>query len=147
MHVTRLRKQYAYVNAGADFAGDKTDSASTSGVFVAAIGLRTYVPVEAISKKQICSSHSTCEAEVAAMNLGLNETLPLLDFWESVHILFCPVGTGAGKDPGRSGAGQKSASAAGGTDHTPRLTGRLAGADRFETSSLDSEPAELHYVF
>ena len=82
MQLTRLHKQYAYVGdnfndcspavfADADYAGDKTDSISTSGVFVVVIGPRTYVPIKAISKKQTCSSHSTCESEVVAMNLGL----------------------------------------------------------------------------
>ncbi len=107
---------------------------------VAVIGPRAYVPIEAISQKQVCSSHSTCEAEVVSMSLGLKETLPLLDFSESVQFLFRPVGTGAGKGPGHSGAGQKSASAAGGAENMPpRGTGRLAGADRFETSTLDSD--------
>ena len=59
--------------ADADYAGDKTDSVSTSGVFAAVIGPRTYVPIKSISKKQTCSSHSTCEAEVVGMNLGLKE--------------------------------------------------------------------------
>ena len=80
------------------------------------------------------------------MNLGLKETLPLLDFWESTQLLFRPVKTGAGKGPVNAGAGTKSASAAGGAEVNPRLTGRLAGSDRFETPSLDSDPAEL-YLF
>ena len=157
MQLTRLHKQYAYVGdkfsdcslalfADADYAGDKTDSISTSGVFVAVIGPRTYVPIKAISKKQTCSSHSTCESEVVAMNLGLKEALPLLDFWESIQLLFSPMKTGAGKSLGKPGAGNQPASAAGGAELVPRLTGRLSGSDLFETTSADSVPAEL-YLF
>ena len=71
----------------ADFAGDKTDSRSTSGVFLAAIGASTFVPLVAISKKQSCVSTSTCESEVVAMSLGVKEALPVLEFVGSGRIL------------------------------------------------------------
>ena len=56
MHNTKYRKQYALVGdefadctialfADADFAGDKSDSISTSGVFAAVVGPMTYVPI------------------------------------------------------------------------------------------------------
>ena len=55
MNNTKSHKQYAYVGdafdqctlalfADADYAGDKTDSISTSGVFIAVVGPCTYVP-------------------------------------------------------------------------------------------------------
>ena len=155
MQLTRLHKQYAYVGddfkdcslalfADADYAGDKTDSISTSGVFIAIVGPRTYVPITGIAQKQTCSSHSTCESEVVAMNLGLKKALPLLDFWEAVQSMFRPTKVGAGKSPGKPGA--KPASDAGGANFVPRLTGRLSGSDLFETTSADLEPAEL-YLF
>ena len=62
----------------ADFAGDKSDSESTSGVFIAAIGPHTYAAIVSISKKQGCVSTSTCESEVVAMNLGLKEAIWIL---------------------------------------------------------------------
>ncbi len=64
----------------ADFAGDKSDSKSTSGVFIAAVGPHTYAPIVSTSKKQGCVSTSTCESEVVAMNLGLKEAMSILDF-------------------------------------------------------------------
>ena len=55
----------------ADFAGDKTDSKSTSGVFLALKGPHTFFPLSACSKKQSCVSHSTPEAELVAANLAV----------------------------------------------------------------------------
>ena len=54
--------------------------------------------------------------------------------------------TGAGKSPVKPGSGNQPASAAGGAELVPRLTGRLSGSDLFETTSADSVPAEL-YLF
>ena len=51
--------------------------------------------------------------------------------------------TGAGRSPGKPGAGTQPASAAGGAELVPRLTDRLSGSDLFETTSADSFPAEL----
>ena len=96
---TKNSQQIAYVGdtfndcrlalfCDADFAGDKSDSRSTSGVFLAAIGASTFVPLIAISKKQGCVSTSTCESEVVAMSLGIKETLPVLDLWEAVEPFF-----------------------------------------------------------
>ncbi len=79
--------------ADADFAGDKGDSKSTSGIFIAAVGVNTCVPLVAISKKQGCVSTLTCESEVAAMALGVKEALPVLDFWDAVQRLFRQGGT------------------------------------------------------
>ena len=55
----------------ADFAGDKADSKSTSGVFLALKGPNTFFPLSASSKKQSCVSHSTPEAELVAANLAV----------------------------------------------------------------------------
>ena len=77
------------------------------------------------------------------MNLGLKEALPLLDFWKSIQLLFSPVKTGS--SPGKTGAGNQPASAAGGAELVPRLTGRLSGSDLFETTSSGSVPAELYF--
>ncbi len=68
----------------------------------------------------------------------------MFDFWESIQLLFRPTKKGAGRGPANTGAGTKSASAAGAAPKS--LTGRLAGPDRFETPSFDSDPAEL-YLF
>ena len=80
------------------------------------------------------------------MTLGLKKAFSLLAFWESIQLLFSPMKTGAGKSPGKPGAGNQPASAAGGAELVPRLTGRLSGSDLFETTSADSVPAEL-YLF
>ena len=61
----------------ADFAGDKSDSESTSGVFIAATGPHTYASIVSISQKQGCVCTSTCESEVVAMNLGLKEAMSI----------------------------------------------------------------------
>ena len=76
----------------ADFAGDKSDSKSTSGVFIAAIGPHTYAPIVSISKKQGCVSTSTCESEVVAMNLGLKEAMSILDLWQALEPVFSRSG-------------------------------------------------------
>ena len=87
----------------ADYAGDKTNSWSTSGVFIAIVGPRTYVPIVAVSKKQTCTSHSTCEAEVVAFNTGLKAALPIMDLWEAIMPYFSPAKAGA-VSPAKPGA-------------------------------------------
>ncbi len=141
MHHTRTWMQYAYVGdkfedcalalfADADFAGDKTDSISTSGIMVAAVGPRTFVPIKTISKKQTCTSQSTCESEVVAMCLGLKETLPLLDFWETVAPIFCPTHEGADHQKGS------------GTPEAVRALSPSAGGGRGRRGSFENPPAE-----
>ena len=76
----------------ADFAGDKTDSKSTSGVFIAAGGPHTYAPIVSISKKQGCVSTSTCESEVVAMNLGLKEAMSISDLRQALEPVFSGSG-------------------------------------------------------
>ena len=78
----------------ADFAADKSDSKSVSGVFCALVGQTTFFPLCALSKKQSSVSHSTTESEMVAADLGLRtEALPLttlLDqfFRRDVRCLF-----------------------------------------------------------
>ncbi len=92
LNCTQAWVQYSYVGddfddislglfTDADFAGDKSDSKSTSGVFIPAIGPHTYASIVSISKKRGCVSTSTCESEVVAMNLGLEDAMSILDFW------------------------------------------------------------------
>ncbi len=78
----------------ADFAGDRGDSKSTSGVFVAIAGPTCFVPVACLSKKQGCVSTSTCEAEIVAMAAGLKEVLSCLDMWEVIVRVFHQGGSG-----------------------------------------------------
>ena len=98
LKATASQKTYAWVGdsfescrlslfCDADFAGEKDDAKSTSGVFMAVIGPRTFVPLSAISKKQGCVSESTCESEIASLAYGLNsEGLPGLDLWQDLAM-------------------------------------------------------------
>ena len=141
MHLTK-NKQYAYVGdefnrctialfADADYAGDKTNSWSTSGVFIAIVGPRTYVLIVAVSKKQTCTSHSTCEAEVVAFNTGLKAALPIMDLWEAIMPYFSPAKSGASNNkPKDLDAKINPGSFAGGV---PPNSSRLKGAEVFWT--------------
>ena len=67
----------------ADFASNKKDSKSTSGVVVALVGPNSYVPVSAMCKKQPVVSHSSTEAEIVSLDLAVHqEGLPVLTFRE-----------------------------------------------------------------
>ncbi len=69
----------------ADFAGDRRDSKSTSGVFMALIGPNTFFPLSALSKKQSVCSHSTPEAEIVAAYTAVRTIgIPMLDLWEKI---------------------------------------------------------------
>ena len=69
----------------ADFASDKSDSKSVSGVFCALTGPTTNFPVCALSKKQTNVSHPTCESETVAADLGLRtEALPLMTLLDRI---------------------------------------------------------------
>ena len=69
----------------ADFAGCIETAKSTSGVFIALTGPNTFFPLNAISKKQSCVSHSTPEAEIVAADLAIRtEGLPALQLWDMV---------------------------------------------------------------
>ena len=69
----------------ADLAGDRTDGKSTSGVFLALMGPRTFVPLAAVSKKQTSVSKSTPEAEIVAIDHGMcKEGLPAAALWTTL---------------------------------------------------------------
>ena len=71
--------------ADADLAGDRTDSKSTSGVFLCLMGPKSFYPISAISKKQTSVALSTPEAEITAMCLGLaKEALTVMSLWEFI---------------------------------------------------------------
>ena len=69
-----------------DFAGDKKDRKSPSGVLLVLLSPRTFFPLTAVSKRQTAVSHSSTEAEVVGANEGVRAVgIPALDLWE--HIL------------------------------------------------------------
>ena len=69
----------------ASFAGDLTDSKSTSASILCLIGPRTFVPVTWMCKKQGAVSHSSSEAEVIALEMAVRmEVLTGLQLWDSV---------------------------------------------------------------
>jgi hypothetical protein len=69
----------------ADFAGDKEDSKSTSGVFLVLTGPNTYFPLTWATARQTCTSRSTTEAEIVALALGMfNEAIPASILWSLI---------------------------------------------------------------
>ena len=69
----------------ADFAGCKVTMRSTSGVYLVLSGPNTFYPIMALSRKQVCVSHSTPEAEMVAANLALRAIgLPALNLWDTI---------------------------------------------------------------
>ena len=68
----------------ADLAGCPETAKSTSGVYLSLnCPSGTHFPLAGISKKQTSVSHSTAEAEMVALNLGLRtEGLPALSLWD-----------------------------------------------------------------
>ena len=69
----------------ADFASDRGDAKSTSGLFLALVGPTTFFPLAAHSRKQAAVSHSTAEAEVVAAEDSMRELgVPALDLWETI---------------------------------------------------------------
>jgi len=78
--------------ADASFAGDLKDSRSTSGGILCLMGPNTYVPLQWICKKQGAISHSSTEAEIIALELGLRtEGIRALDFWEQILDVLEPT--------------------------------------------------------
>ena len=60
-------------------------SKSTSGMFMCLLGTRTFMPLNAMSKKQTSVSKSTPEAEIVSLDHAIYKLrLPALDFWECV---------------------------------------------------------------
>jgi hypothetical protein len=73
------------VYTDADHAGDKTDRVSTSGIMVIIMGPNTWFPINAISSKQTCQSHSTPESEIVALDKGVkDEAIPLLNLLDII---------------------------------------------------------------
>ena len=69
----------------ADLAGDRTDSKSTSGMFMCLLGPRTFMPLNAMSKKHTSVSKSTPEAEIVSLDHAIYKLgLPALNLWECV---------------------------------------------------------------
>jgi len=71
--------------ADANFCGEPEDTKSTSGAFLVLAGPNTLFPIAWASKRQIATSRSTTEAEVAALAMALfQEALPMLSLWEKL---------------------------------------------------------------
>jgi len=78
--------------ADASFAGDLKDSRSTSGGILCLMGPNTFVPLQWICKKQGAISHSSTEAEIIALELGLrSEGIRALDLWEQILDVLEPT--------------------------------------------------------
>ena len=76
---------YLGLYSDADFAGDRETLKSTSGVFLAILGPRSFYPVTAISQKQTAVSFSSVESEVVAACLAVRmHGLPSLELWEAI---------------------------------------------------------------
>ena len=70
--------------ADADFASDRPEDKSTSGIFLALVGPNTLFPLAAKAQKQTAVAHSTVEAEIVSANLAVMTIgLPALDLWET----------------------------------------------------------------
>ena len=73
------------VYSDADFAGDTNTCKSTSGCYLVIIGTHTFLLITAISKQQMCVSHSSTESEIVALDTGLRkEGIPVLALWDVV---------------------------------------------------------------
>ena len=69
----------------ADFAGSKSDMKSTSGIYFGLSGPNSFYPLSWISKKQTAMSHSTPEAELVSMALGIRGVgLPAILLWKVI---------------------------------------------------------------
>ena len=67
----------------ADFAGDRADTGSTSGVFLALYGDHSFFPLSGQSKKQTALSHSTVEAVIVVADHAVRTSgLLALQVWE-----------------------------------------------------------------
>ena len=76
---------YLGLYTDADFAGDRRDSKSTSGVYIVIRGPHYFFPLGAVSKKQTVCAHSTPEAEIVAAYTSVRtEGVPALDLWETI---------------------------------------------------------------
>merc|ERR1712051_789520 len=75
-----------HLYSDADFAGCQTTNKSTTGVFMALEGPRSFVPVATVSKKQSCVSYSTPEAELVAGAFALRQVgTPAAVMWDVLY--------------------------------------------------------------
>ena len=66
----------------ADFAGDRADMKSTTGVYLALVGPNSHYPLGFLSKKHSACAHSTVEAELIAADTGVRlEGIPAMGLW------------------------------------------------------------------
>ena len=76
----------------AGFAGDLKDSKSTGGSFCFLLGKNTCVPLSWACKKQGAVSHSSTEAEIITLDMGLRtEGMPQITLWEEIIRVMCRV--------------------------------------------------------
>ena len=85
----RRRRTCGLKNRGrftdADFAGDHTDTRSTSGKLLVQIGPHAFFPLSAQSMKQTAGSYGAVEAELVSCDHGLRMSgLPALTLWEKL---------------------------------------------------------------
>ncbi len=67
----------------ADFCGDREHTKSTSGGFLALVGLISFFPLAWVSKTQTATSRSTTESEAVSLAYSFfSEALPALSLWE-----------------------------------------------------------------
>ena len=89
----RFSECQLWLFADADFAGE-FDSKSTTGSFMALVGLNTYWPINAFSKKQTATAMSSTEAEVVAANHAVRaqdlRSLSLFNYLVAMSDPKCP---------------------------------------------------------
>ena len=68
----------------ADFAGDRADPRSQTGMYLTLAGPNSNFPINAFSKKQGSTAKSTPEAEIVAVSDSLKVAIPHLDLWETM---------------------------------------------------------------
>ena len=76
----------------ASFAGDLKDSKSTSGSLLCLVGSRTFCPITWMCKKQGAVSHSSTEAEIIALDMGLRlDGMPAMTLWDLIINTLEPI--------------------------------------------------------
>src|SRR4051812_33332280 len=86
--------------ADVDLGGCTSTSRATSGSPLCLLGKATIFPLSSLSKRQACVSHSTLDAEMAALSVALRkEGLLALEVWRLAKSL----GGGTGRE--QSGGG------------------------------------------
>ena len=96
-HLTCEFKQYCHAGSTAqqcrlglfqdsDFAGDPEGSKLTSSGLLCIFGSHTFVPISWMCKKQTSVSHSSTEAELISLDVGLRmDGILALDLWDTVR--------------------------------------------------------------